>query len=270
MTFQKQIAAYLGHPDFNKTYQAIWGESLHVGIYRPQTLSVEEACQKATDKMLRFVPKLGKSGKLLVLGAGLGGSARYLFAKYGSRIETLHLSETQRQHHQKIVEEMGAEKKMTSAAGPLAPLPYDRESFDLVWAQDTLLHSQKKQRIFREVQRVLKPKGRFVFSEILKSEDSPADEPPLPAGHQPPVEIAAADDYQRLAKRAGLLKVYAVEMPDQVGIHFQKVAENLAGAKLKGEAKFLETTKKSIQAWLAAAEAGKLDWGIFIFQKINN
>ena len=266
MTLDKKTTAYYDSPEANAFYREIWGDGIHVGIYRPKTLSVEEACQKTTDKMLRFIPKLGKSSKVLVLGSGLGGPARYLAEKFGSRIECLHFSETQNRHHQQKVEELGLEKKVTLTKGTFAPLPYERESFDLVWSQDMLLHSDKKSRTFREVQRVLKPKGRFVFTDILKSDECPDEVLAKLQARLPVKEMVSSDDYQRLAKRAPLLKVYAVEMPDQVELHFNKLSERLETTKPKG----VEQIKKGIREWAQAAADGYLDWGIFIFQKINS
>lgn len=268
MSLNKNIADYYDSHEANAFYQKIWGDGIHIGIYRPKSLSIEEACQKTTERMLRYSPKLSKSSKVLVIGSGLGGPARFLAEKFGCKVECLHFSEAQNQYHKKKVDEMGLDK-VSIIKGRFDSLPFDRDSFDLVWSQDMLLHAEKKIRTLREVNRVLKPKGRFVCSDIVKSEDCPDEVLPKLLERLYLKQLVSSEQYQRLAKRVGLLKIYAIGMPDQIGIHFQKLSERIEEVKPKGNQTTLEKMKKVIRDWANATEEGHLEWAIFIFQKIN-
>ena len=47
----------------------------------------------------------------------------------------------------------------------------EKESFDLVFANDTFMHSSNKVKLVTEVSKLLKKDGIIVFTDIVKSQD---------------------------------------------------------------------------------------------------
>ncbi len=54
----------------------------------------------------------------------------------------------------------------------VGPLPFDDQSFDIVFSKDSLIHIEDKSSLYKEVLRVLKPGGLFAASDWLRSADA--------------------------------------------------------------------------------------------------
>ncbi len=52
-------------------------------------------------------------------------------------------------------------------------LPFDNESFDVVFSKDSIIHIEDKNAIFADIYRVLKPGGVFCASDWLRDNDGP-------------------------------------------------------------------------------------------------
>ena len=57
--------------------------------------------------------------------------------------------------------------------GSFEAIPAPNSSFDLVWSQDAILHSGRRERVISEVARVLKPGGRMIVSDIVLNRPLP-------------------------------------------------------------------------------------------------
>jgi len=112
-----------------------------------------------------------KDGKILDLGAGVGGDSRY-FASYGYRVtstdisdEALHISQWESLNQKLQVDYMNLDLRN--------PFPLENESYDVVFSHAVLQYFDDKatQDIINEVCRVLVPEG--VFATLLKSKEDP-------------------------------------------------------------------------------------------------
>ncbi len=53
------------------------------------------------------------------------------------------------------------------------PMPFEPESFDVVFSKDAMIHIPDKESLFKDVYRILKPDGLFVASDWLRIDDNP-------------------------------------------------------------------------------------------------
>lgn len=255
-------------------YRHVWGgENIHIGIYETPEQSIQAASQNAISKMIKILPTIKKGDRILDLGSGYGGAARYLVEKFGCKVECLNISELQNKRNEALTKKAGLEDKIKITQGKFEELPYDRESFDLVWSQDALLHSDDKLKVFREVKRVLNSSGRFIFSDPMQSNNCPDDVLKKILSRLDLKELGSFKKYKRIAQRADLEQVYLREMSDQLATHYTKVLQNLNDMwdKLivKSDKEFLENEKQSLADWIDASHKGCLNWGILQFQKRN-
>lgn len=274
MSKTKREKAYFKSSEFINIQKDLYGGyNNHIGLYRPKDLSIEDASEAATEKLLKLIPRINKSTRILVLNSGWGSSAFYTLSKKECKVDCLNYDKEQNTLLQKKVDDLEEklQKKFNLEQGYFEDIPYPGDTFDLIIAQDALHLSTDKLRVFREIHRTLKPEGRFIFSDILRSENCSEEniEDSLPS-----LEIYSVEQYEKLARKTFMHKVYLLELPEQLKIHYQKVADRLKADEKKLVKKYdkkaIKKYSDSTQAWLDMAEKDCLDWGIFIFQKLND
>ncbi len=255
--------------------EKIWtGTEIQVGIYKPKDITIAEAQVNIIKKMLRFLPKLKKSSRVLILGSGLGGTALYLHEEYGCKIECLNENAAENAHLQEQIAERGIEKKMSVHQGKISEIPFDREVYDVIWAEGLSSNSTKTHTVLREAHRVLQKSGRFIFSDVWQSEE--CSEAALKKTVDATIRagLITTEKYERVAKKTFLQRIYTIEMSSQLELHYTKLLADLQAQK-KAIISASSTTHynelvDNAQKWLAAAQGGCMDWGILIFQKINS
>src|ERR1700744_6649029 len=108
------------------------------------------------------------SGDVLEIGGGTGAN----LACYGPAVTTLTITEPQPPMLRRL--EASARSRWPSAPvlrAPAEDLPFDDGSFDVAVSTLVLCGVDDQPRALRELRRVLRPGGRLLFIEHLRSED---------------------------------------------------------------------------------------------------
>jgi SAM-dependent methyltransferase len=114
-----------------------------------------------TDQELRLLGDL-RGKRVLDLGCGTGAAA-IAFAQQGAIVIALDASDTNLARARERAER--AEVKVEWRTGDLADLAFLRaESIDAAFSESSVAEVDDASRLFRQVQRVLKPNAAFVFS----------------------------------------------------------------------------------------------------------
>lgn len=252
-------------------YSTFWGgEDLHIGIYEEQEESIREASRRTVARMAEGVP-LSPNARVLDVGAGYGGSARYLSGTFGCQTVCLNLSEVQNERNRRLTREQGLERLLSVVEGNFEELPFEDESFDVVWSQDAMLHSGRRERILSEVARVLRDGGYFIFTDPMQSDD--AD----PEVLEPVLErldlesLASPRFYRERAASSGLIERSFEDLSSHLTTHYGRVLNELLAndelaRSVSGE-EYVERMMRGLRNWVRAGEAGALTWGMFRFQK---
>jgi len=165
---------YYDSSDADSFYYHIWGgEDIHVGIYQSEKEAIFNASQRTVQKMLSMLPALDANTQVLDLGAGYGGAARYLAREKGCKVWCYNLSEKENGRNREKKQRLGLDHLIQIHEGNFEKITFDDETFDVIWSEDALLHSNRKAKVFEEVHRVLKPGGTFIFTDPMQSDDCP-------------------------------------------------------------------------------------------------
>lgn len=254
-------------------YRNQWGgDDLHVGIYRNPKLRPFEAGRLTTDRMLKLLPRIKRSTRILVLQSGFGTAARYIAKEYNCKVDCLNDDPQQNQYNQARIEADELTKKMTVTEGDVDYMPYAPETFDFVISQDSFSTTAEKRQMFRAIHRVMKPEGRLIFSAIMRSDDvSPEEEVKL--NSLPAEELITRDEYEADARRGFLQSIYGLNLSKHLGTHYQKLAQILRDNQEELAAKinqrFVQQKLQTCTKMKELAEEGSLRWGILMFQKSN-
>ena len=164
---------YYDSADADTFYALIWGgEDIHIGLYQGANDDIAAASQRTIAHMAKQLSVKPKA-HILDLGSGFGGASRYLASNHGAHVTALNLSSVENERHRQINERTGSSDPITIIDGNFEDIPCPDEHFDIVWSQDAILHSDTRETVLHEVDRVLKKKGQFIFTDPIQSDTCP-------------------------------------------------------------------------------------------------
>ncbi len=114
------------------------------------------------------------SDRILDVGCGLGGTARYLADQYKCHVVGIDLTEEYIAVGKKLTELVGLSDQVELRQASALEIPYEDESFNIVWTEHVQMNIADKNRFYSEIARVLKPGGYLLFHDIFRGlGDSP-------------------------------------------------------------------------------------------------
>jgi len=260
--------------DADRFYLRVWaGEDIYIGIGLHETAgdTVYDACRRTVAKMAAMLPQRGPGTCGLELGSGYGAAARYLAKELGFHIDCLNLSLVQNKQNRHINRAQGLEDRIRVVEGSFEDIPFDAASYEFVWSQDAFLHSANRRRVLEEVNRVLKPGGDFVFTDLVQHEDCPAEalEPVLARFHLD--SLGTARFYREAAIELGWRELQGIDLSGNLVTHYERLLQEMERRyeNLLGEfsEEYLEVVRHGMQVWVSAGKEGNFKWAMFHYQK---
>src|SRR6476659_9345461 len=117
----------------------------------------------ANDALARCA-RIGAGSKVVDLCAGLGGPARYLAHRYGADVTGVELTPARVAGAAELTRRVGLDGKVRVIEGNVMELPLQDAAYNAVVSQEALLHVPDLARTFAEAHGVLRPGGRFAFT----------------------------------------------------------------------------------------------------------
>lgn len=248
------------------------GDDLHVGIYRNEKLRPFEASRLTTDRMLKLLPRIKRSTRILVIQSGFGTTARYIANEHNCKVDCLNDDPQQNAYNLAQIEADELTKKMTVTEGNVDYMPYAPETFDFVISQDSFSTTVEKRQMFRAIHRVMKPEGRLIFSAIMRGDDVSAEEE-AKLNNLPTEELLTREEYESDARRGFFQSIYGLNLSKHLSTHYSKLGdvlrENQEEISAKINKRFVERKMKTCTQMEELAQDGALRWGILMFQKSN-
>ncbi|MEQ8426333.1 MAG: methyltransferase domain-containing protein [Gammaproteobacteria bacterium] len=268
----KTAQEYYNSDDADNFYFHIWGgEDIHVGIYKDDKESIGTASERTVATMANnldssFTP----DSRVVDLGAGYGGAARWLSQKYGCHVSCVNLSEAQNVRNREISKKSGLADKIDVIDGSFENLDFADNSMDIAWSQDSILHSGKRGQVLEEVDRVLKPGGQFIFTDPMQADDCPEGvlQPVLDRIHLE--SLGSFAFYRSVAKDLNWEELSVTDMTPQLVNHYTRVRQELISRREELQehvsAEYIERMAQGLTHWIEAGKKGYLSWGIMCFQ----
>ena len=108
--------------------------------------------------------------RVLDIGAGLGGSARHLAARYGCVVQGIDASAPFVEAATYLNQRTGLADKVSIQLGDALDLPFADASFDIAWTQHVAMNIGDRPRLYREINRVLRPGGKLGLYDVVAGE----------------------------------------------------------------------------------------------------
>ncbi len=263
---------YYNSNDADRFYATVWGgEDIHIGLYESDGDTIFDASRRTVRKMADMVRQLGPATRVLDIGSGYGGSARYLVRNHGCHVGCLNLSEVQNTRNR----DLNARRKYSLAInvvdGSFEEIPMPDDSVDVVWSQDAILHSGNRRQVFEEVSRVLSKGGQFIFTDPMQREDTPTEvlQPILDRIHLD--SLGSVPQYQAILSDLDFREIDILDLTPHLPTHYARVLDEVRANQwdlLKVcSAEYIERMQTGLQHWVDGGNGGHLQWGILHFRK---
>ncbi|KAK0514959.1 hypothetical protein JMJ35_002338 [Cladonia borealis] len=263
--------AYYDSADADTFYHTLWGgEDLHIGIYTSPTETIARASRRTVEHMASIASPITPTTRILDIGSGYGGAARYLAKTYGCKVTCLNLSGVENERNGMKIKEQGLGDLVEVVEGSFEAMPLPDHSYDLVWSQDAFLHSGDRAKIVAEIDRVLVTEvGKVVFTDPMAAEGAKAEGlQPIQARLQLE-SLGTLAFYRTEFEKRGFRDMGFEEHTEQLVASYSKVLKELEGQEeqLKGKIsdQYIRNMKVGLDHWINGGKNGQLCWGILHF-----
>jgi SAM-dependent methyltransferase len=110
---------------------------------------------------------LEPSTRVLDLGCGIGGPARYLAATFGCKVMGVDLSPAFIDAATYLTARTGLSDRITFEAGDALHLPFEDSAFDAVFLQHVAMNIADRTALYAEARRILATGGRFATYDVV-------------------------------------------------------------------------------------------------------
>ena len=178
------------------------GERILDALGNPSELTVDDLApvdafhirgRAATEELASWLD-LGETDRVLDVGSGLGGTARYLADRHGCRVTGIDLTPDYCDAAALFSERVGLSARTEFYCGSALELPFDDGMFDVAWTEHVQMNIADKAQFYGEIARVLKPGGRFAFHDVFAGKRPEPHYPTPWAGTAEISHLARPDD----------------------------------------------------------------------------
>lgn len=149
---------------------------------------------------------LATATRVLDIGCGIGGPARYLAATFGCKVTGVDLSPDFIEAAAYLTERCGLSDRITYQVGDALHLPFEAASFDTVFLLHVAMNIEDRNALYAEVRRILAPGGQFALYDLVPREGEVVY--PAPWARDAATSfLLSEDDTRTLLQQAGFQPV---------------------------------------------------------------
>lgn len=155
-------------------YRLFWkldrSRSLHYGYWDSSTRNFHEALINI-NRVLADKAAITKEDRVLDAGCGVGGSSLWLAGERGCTVTGISLNEKQVKKARAFAREAGLQSQVRFDQKNYLETGYASETFDVVWAIESVCYADDKGAFLNEAFRLLKKGGRLVLADFFQAEN---------------------------------------------------------------------------------------------------
>ena len=161
------------YSDTQFEYKLVWNwrskhtPALHFGYYDEKATDHHRSVIRANEVLAEW-GNIGEGARIVDAGCGLGHSTLWLGEHYNARVTGITIVPRQVETMQKFIAKKGI-TNVDFLEANYFNMPFEDNSVDVVWAIEALCHAQDKSMFYKEAYRILKPGGKLLIGENLRT-----------------------------------------------------------------------------------------------------
>lgn len=158
--------------------------------------------QAATERLLNQI-SLSEGDHVLDVGCGLGGAARFVASRYGSRVTGIDLTQEYIEVGKTLSGWVAMSNSVALQQGSALAMPFEDASFDAGYMLHVGMNIEDKAALFSEVFRVLRPGAFFCVYDVMRCNEGDLAYPVPWATERGMCALATPEDYRQALVCAG-------------------------------------------------------------------
>jgi tocopherol O-methyltransferase len=138
--------------------------ALHYGLWDKKTKNIGDALQN-TNKVMAEQANITPNDRVLDAGCGIGGSVLWLAKNKKAEVVGISISAKQIEKAKILAKQAKVDHLVSFSVMDYLHTGFPNESFDVVWAIESVCHAEKKEDFLEEAYRVLKKGGRIIIAD---------------------------------------------------------------------------------------------------------
>jgi ubiquinone/menaquinone biosynthesis C-methylase UbiE len=161
------------YSDTQFEYKLVWNwrskhtAALHFGYYDEKATNHHRSVIRANEVLAEW-GGIKQGATIIDAGCGLGHSTLWLAEHYNARVTGITIVPKQVETMKKFIEKKGI-KNVEFLEASYFNMPFEDNSADVVWAIEAVCHAKDKSQFYKEAYRVLKPGGKLLIGENLRT-----------------------------------------------------------------------------------------------------
>ena len=216
-------------------WEDIWGEHMHHGYYGADGKEQKERRTAQIDLIEEVLQwsEVQQAENILDVGCGIGGSSLYLAEKFNANDTGITLSPVQAGRASERAIEFGLQDRTNFQVADALNMPFEDNSFDLVWSLESGEHMPEKQKFLQECYRVLKPGGKLILVTWCHRS---TDKSPLTADEKKHLEqiydvyclpyVISLPEYEEIARQLPLQNIRTADWSQAVAPFWNVVIDS--------------------------------------------
>jgi tocopherol O-methyltransferase len=156
-----------------KDYERFWGlrrhRRLHYGYFDEEHRSLGAALENL-DRVLTRAVGVGPDERVIDAGCGVGGSAIFMAKELQAVVTAVNISDAQLAYAADAARQEGLSGRIRFHKADMTDTGLPDGSFDVFYAVDSVGHVEDLDAVFSEASRLLRPGGRLVYTEFVRSD----------------------------------------------------------------------------------------------------
>lgn len=171
--YKNEIVNYYNNTELD--YKVIWdlkhSQALHYGYWDKEATTYRKALVRENEILADKV-NIKNTNLVLDAGCGVGGSSIFLAKKYGCKVIGITLSEKQKEIATKNAARCRVSELVEFRVMDFENMTFQKETFDVVWAIESICHANSKKSFLENAFRVLRAGGQLIVADFFAVKDS--------------------------------------------------------------------------------------------------